>query len=122
MVEHADKIGDLFRLISQDRQDIIRLDTEVKGVRTDLVDVKTILEGIASRQNKGTDWPLFVGFLMLILAIVGGCGKMALDPLASRVEALEEEQLEHRKTAVSLAVIQERSRWQTFAITGEMGE
>jgi hypothetical protein len=110
---------ELFTRTGRMDQDLTRLDTEVKGVRSDLVEIKTLL---TTKLNKGTDWNIPIAAAILVLAICGGVGKMAVDPLVGRIASLEAEQLEHRKSAVLVATLAERSRWQTFAITGEMGE
>jgi hypothetical protein len=110
---------ELFNRTGRMDQDLTRLDTEVKGVRSDLVEIKTLL---TTKLNKGTDWNIPIAAAILVLAICGGVGKLVVDPLVGRIASLEAEQLEHRKGAVLVATLAERSRWQTFAITGEMGE
>ena len=105
-------LADVFGRLNSSEQDLTRLDTEVKGLRGDVSEIKLLLQGLAGRINRGTDWNVLAAWAGLVLMV----GKLALDPMAERVATLEAERTETASARIMVermdAAAIERARWE----------
>lgn len=115
---------DLFRELftRQNGADVrsAKLEQTVDGLVTKLEGFGKSLDKIVDRLNKGSDWGVMAAWASVILAVVGSCGWLALQPLREDIAELKEAAKQTEATARLVERLDERSRWQAVATIGKL--
>lgn len=97
-----------------------KLDVEVQGLIGAVGEIKNMITALRGELNRGTDWGILGTWAGVILAICGGCGWLALQPLRDRLDTADADRAALAETREMVARLDERSRWQAFVTVGEM--
>lgn len=115
---------DLFRELfsRQNATDVrsARLEESVEGLVAKMDGLAKSVEKVADRISKGNDWGVLAAWASVILAVVGSCGWLALQPLREDIAELKESAESAETTARLVERLDERSRWQAVITIGKL--
>ena len=106
-------LGGVFARLNPLEGDFKRLDAELKGLKSDLSEIKILIQ---QRLTRGTDWGVLLAAIGIILAI----GGQAVAPMSERITKLELEIKETRAVAAKVERMDERSRWLEMIAVGDL--